>query len=267
LTLILSLRSTPLPLKITAELLSSELAGHKAEFLGLLAESSSSSPPSLFSGYFASASDMPTVLAVDEVTDPPTSRPTSSPTATATLPEVDDSIDATLLAVVVVVLAWCGSTAYGIRHVFRARRLRRLARIRRFVSSATASGYMGTRIYDDEEKDLAGAEDGGDSSRENGGDSFRENGGAGRKKSRRDLKESRRRKKKRRSKSSRRKDPSTKRSNGHGRRSRRSSNGVGARDGMDSQENFDDLSSMVDSYRESSDEYYSSQGKRRSSRS
>ena len=263
LTLILSLRSTPLPLKITAELLSSELRGNKAEFMELLTESppSSSSSSSLFSGYFASASDMPTVLAVDEVTDPPTSRPTSSPTVTATLPEEDDSIDTTLLAVFVVLLMWCGSTAYGIRHVFRARRLRRLARIRQFVSNATASGYMGTRIYDDERKDVDVGKD--------EEDSFRENGEVGEKKSRRDRKGRDRDRKgrdrkgrdrkgeRKKNRKSRRKDPSTKRSNGHGRRSRRSSNGAGARDRMDSQENFDDLSSMVDSYRESSDEYIS----------
>ena len=261
LTLILSLTSTPLPRQITAELLSSELKGSKAEFLELLAEPSSSSSSST-PGYFASATDMPTVLAVDEVTDPPTSRPTSSPTLTATLPEEDDSIDGTLLAVVLVVMLWVGSTVYGVRHVFRARRLRRLARIRQFVTGATTSGYMGTRIYDEEAKDLNGG--GGYEEEDEEEDSFDEDGGAGKnlrssgllgKKSRRDLKV------KERKKSSRKKNTSTTRkSNGHGHRSSRpSSNGTGARDRNDSQENFDDMSSMVDSYssRESSDEYFS----------
>ena len=47
--------------------------------------------------------------------------------------------------------------------------LQRLDRIREFVSNAAANRYMGTRIYDDEDKDLDGWDEEVDGSTENVG--------------------------------------------------------------------------------------------------
>ncbi len=147
-TVIISVDSSPLPQKITSQLLETMIRNKKTEFL------TSMQQVEALSELFETTDDMPTIISVEEVTKAPTRRPTRAPVVPVVVEEEPGLFSSAAMIVLLIVgLLWVGLTFVSFTKIKKARRLMKIANARRFLGEETFNAPSHGMVYGEDRKD------------------------------------------------------------------------------------------------------------------
>jgi len=147
-TVIISVDSSPLPQKITSQLLETMIRNKKMEFL------TSMKQVDALSELFVWTDDMPTIISVEQVTKAPTRRPTRAPVVPVVVEEEPGLFGSAVMIVLLIVgLVWIGLVFVSFTKIKKARRLMKIANARRFLGEDTFKAPRHGMVYDEERKD------------------------------------------------------------------------------------------------------------------
>ena len=155
-TLIISVLYSPLPLQITQDLLQTLLTNNEMSYISIL----KSNP--ILSTYFSTLDALPSVIVVDELTEPPTLQPSNAPTPYVTTEDdiVREPMSTTQVVIVISLLLYFVALCCGFVYVRRARRVMRVQRAKAFLSDGGVGGANGhatayiphDMVYEEENK-------------------------------------------------------------------------------------------------------------------
>jgi len=147
-TVIISVESSPLPQKITSQLLETMIRDSKAEFLASIKQVEA------LSDLFSTTNDMPTVISVEQLTRAPTRRPTRAPVVPVDLEEEGPVLfsSALMIALLIVGLVWVGLVLVSFTKIKKARRIMKIQNDRRFLDVDTTKRPSHGMVYEEERK-------------------------------------------------------------------------------------------------------------------
>jgi len=156
-TLVISILYTTLPQQITSELLSTILLQNKDEYMKLLKENT------ILSNYFNTLDEIPSVITVDTITEPPTLQPSNVPTVYVMTNSdvIKEPLSTSMTIGIIIALLYAVLACCSMLYVKRARRLMRIERSKRMIANSGVGGAGGSAtafighdmIYEEERKD------------------------------------------------------------------------------------------------------------------
>jgi len=156
-TLIISILYTTLPQQITSELLSTILLQNKDEYIKLLKSNT------ILSNYFNTLDEIPSVITVDTITEPPTLQPSNVPTVYVMTNSdvIKEPLSTSMTIGIIIALLYTVLACCSMLYVKRARRLMRIERSKRMIANSGVGGAGGSAtafighdmIYEEERKD------------------------------------------------------------------------------------------------------------------
>ena len=148
-TITFFIESSPLPQRITSQLLETMIRNSKMEFLADLKEIDA------LYDLFATTNDVPSVLSVEQITKAPTRRPTRAPVVPVVEEEEPPGMFSSPLAIFLLILglSWVGLVLVSFAKIKKARRLMRIVNARRFLGEDSFVTPHHGMFYDEEIKD------------------------------------------------------------------------------------------------------------------
>jgi len=156
-TLVISILYTTLPNQITSELLSTILLQNKDEYMRIIKDN-----PTL-SNYFNTLDEIPSVITVDTITEPPTLQPSNAPTVYVMTNSdvIKEPLSTSMTIGIIIALLYTVLACCSMLYVKRARRLMRIERSKRMIANSGVGGAGGSAtafighdmIYEEERKD------------------------------------------------------------------------------------------------------------------
>jgi len=156
-TLVISILYTTLPQQITSELLSTILLQNKDEYMRIIKENP------ILSNYFNTLDEIPSVVTVDTITEPPTLQPSNVPTVyvMTNSDKVSEPLSTSMTIGIIIALLYTVLACCSMLYVKRARRLMRIERSKRMIANSGVGGAGGSAtafighdmFYEEERKD------------------------------------------------------------------------------------------------------------------
>ena len=156
-TLVISILYTTLPQQITSELLQTIFLQNKDEYMILLKENP------ILSNYFNTLDEIPSVITVDTITQPPTLQPSNVPTVYVMTNSdvIKEPLSTSMTIGIIIALLYTVLACCSMLYVKRARQLMRIERSKRMIANSGVGGAGGSAtafighdmFYEEERKD------------------------------------------------------------------------------------------------------------------